>query len=202
MARELNFKLSNSEFSLIPTKIERRKIYGWTETKAVDSNGNSCMQVGLDSNGINLISSGSIKLGIIGDDGDWVEKSELQAVHSDGTPAELCPSSFDSPIILKDKATNEDLLDLIVSSVYQLSGDSAEECAKIIGNEIYSFRFNYRSDYEDAPAFLISNGKDLFIITGQKANFEYLSLEESANVSDFGEDDVDIEDDELDFSMM
>lgn len=34
MARELQFKLGDSVYSFSPDKVDRKKIYGWTETVA------------------------------------------------------------------------------------------------------------------------------------------------------------------------
>ena len=202
MAKEISFKLGTDSFTLSPVKVERKKIYGWTEMKVTDTEGGLCRTVSLDSNGITVIPNGAIKMGMLSDSGRWVEKSELQYVHSDGSKAEMYPSSFDTGIILDKKATAEDLLDLLVTSVYVLSGDDAAKMAEKIGNDIYSFRFNYRADYEDSPAFLISNGSTIFILTGRMAKFEFLSLENQGTL-DVGEDEAeDIDLEELDFSMM
>lgn len=42
MAKELIFKLSGSDFAAAPVKLERKKIYGWTDTVATDKNGDVC----------------------------------------------------------------------------------------------------------------------------------------------------------------
>ncbi len=202
MAKEIAFKLGADSFSLAPVKVERKKIYGWTEMKVTNAEGGLCRAVSLDSNGIMVIPNGAIKMGMLSDSGRWVEKSELQYVHSDGSKAEMYPSSFDTGIVLDRKATAEELLDLLVTSVYVLSGGDASRMAEKIKDDIYSFRFNYREDYEDAPAFLLSNGSAVFILTGQMAKFEFLSLENQGTL-DAGEDDAEeIDLEELDFSMM
>jgi len=202
MAKGIQIKLGTDVYSLSPVKVERRKVYGWTELKVLDLNGQPCRQASLDSNGTTVIPTGAIKMGIVSDDGKWVEKSELQAVHSDGSKAELCPSSFDTGISLDTKATTEDLLNLLVTSVYVLSGENSGDLAQKVGNDIYSFRFNYRADYEDAPAFLISNGQLVFILAGVKAELEFISLEEQGDLDTNDEEPDEFDLDELDFSMM
>ena len=202
MARELSISLGGATYNLAPVKVERRKVYGWTELRAIDSEGDLCRSASLDSNGVTVIPTGAIKLGIIGEDGKWLDKSELQPVHADGTRANLIQSSFDTGINLDKKASAEDLLDLLATSVYVLDGEGAGDLAVKTENDIYSFRFNYNADYEDSPAFLVSNGQQVFIIVGRKAQFEFLSLDEAGdlNLEEDEPDEFDLDD--LDFSMM
>ena len=178
MARELSINLGNASFHLAPIKVERRKVYGWTELRAYDPDGELCRNASLDSNGVTIIPTGAIKLGIVGEDGKWLDKSELQPVHADGTKADLIQSSFEKGIILDKKASAEDLLDLLVTSVYVLDGEGINDLAEKTASDIYSFMFNYNADYEDSPAFLVSNGQQVFIVVGRKAQFEFLSLDD------------------------
>ena len=201
MAKPLNLVLGGNTFDLAPTKIERKKLYGWTELRAVDSDGNVCRQAVLDADGKTIVPKGATKIGMMTAGGNWMERSELEARHADGSPAELLPSSFDGVIELREKVPVEALLDCIVSSVYQLDGDTAADLAAAIGENIYTFNFNYRPGYEAAQAFLISNGSTAFIITGTAAQFEFIGLEQIA-VLDEPDEEVEMEDDELDFSMM
>lgn len=200
MAKALNLVLGGNTFALALTKVERKKLYGWTELRATDPDGTVCRQAGLDSNGVTIIPKGATKIGMIREDGNWMEKDELQAVHSDGSVAEAIPSSFDGEIKLNRKVEPEKLLDSVISSVYQLSGDGAEDLAKAIGNDVYMFTFSYRGGYDAADGFLISNGTVPFIFVGTEAQFEFIGLEEQA-VLDEPEDEVEVEEDDLDFSM-
>ena len=43
MAKELIFKLNGKDFSGAPVKLERKKIYGWTDTVVTDRNGDACV---------------------------------------------------------------------------------------------------------------------------------------------------------------
>lgn len=200
MAKALNLILGGSTFALAPTKVERKKLYGWTELRVTDPDGSVCRQAGLDNNGVTIIPKGATKVGMLREDGNWMEKDELQAMHADGSVAEAIPSSFDGEITLNHKVEIEELMDCIVTSVYQLEGEGAEEFVKAIGNNIYKFPFSYRGGYDAADGFLLSNGTTPFIIVGTEAQFEMIGLEEQVAV-DEPDDEVEMEEDELDFSM-
>ena len=135
MAKELEFRLGDHLLSLSPTKLERKKLYGWAEMRATTPDGALCNQAGIDISGKIIIPKGATRIGMVGEDGLWLEKESLVAVHADGTLAEPITSSFDTTINLVEKATIEDLLDLRVSAVYQLSGEDCEElrvCLEVI----------------------------------------------------------------------
>lgn len=200
MAKELEFRLGDHLLSLSPTKLERKKLYGWAEMRATTPDGALCNQAGIDISGKIIIPKGATKIGMVGEDGLWLEKESLVAVHADGTPAEPIISSFDTTINLVEKATIEDLLDLRVSAVYQLSGEDSEELKGLLGGDIYTFPFSYRGGYETSMAFLLSNGSVVYIITGEKIVFDYVGLDEQGVLTECEE--VDIEEDEFDFSMM
>lgn len=200
MAKALNIAIGGSTYALAPTKVERKKLYGWTELRATDPDGIVCRQAGLDSNGVTIIPKGATKIGMLREDGNWMEKSELQAMHADGSVAEAIPSSFEGEINLNRKVEVEKLMDCIVTSVYQLEGDGAGDLAKAIGTDIYMFPFSYRGGYDASDGFLLSNGTTPFIFVGTEAQFEMIGLEEQA-VVDEPDDEVEMEEDELDFSM-
>ena len=201
MAKTLLIKHNGNQFAAVPTKLERKKVYGWTELRATTSDGSICKQASLDSNGQTVIPKGGIKLGTLTDNGEWMDKSELIAVHPDGTAAEFFPSSFDSDIILDKKVSAEEFLNTVISAVYQLDIDNASELSSAIGSDIFSFKFSYRGDYDVSDAFLLSNGTTTYIFVGKPAQFEFIGLEEQG-VIDEPDEEVEIDEDELDFSMM
>ena len=199
MAKPLNLIFGGTTYALVPTKVERKKLYGWTELRATDPDGIVCRQAGLDGNGMTIIPKGATKIGLLREDGNWMEREELQAVHSDGSAAEAVPSSFDGDIHLNRKVEPECLLDRVISSVYQLGGESAASLAQAIGMDIYMFPFSYRGGYDAADGFLLGNGSTPFIFVGTEAQFEFVGLDEQV-VLDESEEEVEMED-ELDFSM-
>ena len=70
--------------------------------------------------------------------------------------------------------------------------------ADLNSGKLYYFVFNYRADYEGDDAFLISNGNDVFAITGMKSDFEFIGLED--NEQELVPEETQVEDD-LDFAM-
>lgn len=42
MAKELRFSLSGTEYASAPVKLERKKIYGWSDLVATDKSGEVC----------------------------------------------------------------------------------------------------------------------------------------------------------------
>ena len=87
MARELTFKLAGSDYSAVPVKLERKKIYGWTSIVATDRAGDVCNSVYLSPDDSLIIPSGGLKQATVDINGRWVEKSELTAYSADGTEA-------------------------------------------------------------------------------------------------------------------
>ncbi|MDR1594012.1 MAG: hypothetical protein LBS43_05945 [Prevotellaceae bacterium] len=205
MAREITFLVNDKEYAGSPTKIDRKKLYGWTENIALDDDGNECKLVSMDESGTLIIPKGGIALGIVSDDGFWVQRSELKAVYEDGTSAELMSSSYSVPIELSKKVGVDEFLDYSIQSFYQLDGIS-DELVNYIGEDIYSFTYCYRDSYEGKTAFLLtagdeSKGKNLFMMIGALNEFEMLSLSQTSVIEEDPEIEEEEEDTEIDFSM-
>ncbi|MEI7948379.1 MAG: hypothetical protein WCJ02_16875 [bacterium] len=198
MASALKFRLGGVEFESVPTKVERKKLYGFTDVVATDRTGAVCTTAQVDPDGELLIPPGSIKSGLIDADGAWCERSELVAVDSDGKELPIVPSSFGQTIELSEKVTDEVFLDHVWKSVYQL--DSAD-LAKAVGKDIYSFVFNYRADASAGDGYLVSVDDKVFLFDGEKLAFEYIGISEESILDDPAEETA-AEDEDLDFSMM
>jgi hypothetical protein len=202
MPKSLTFELKGTSFSLEPVRIDRKKMYGWSETVAYDTNHRPCSMVMIDDTGTIIIPKGGTGLGLLDGDGKWVDSSSLKAVDAEGNPVEKIPSSFSAPVLLSETATSQNLLDHSITSIYVLR--ASEQCQALVEELrkgiIYTFNFNYREDYEDAPAFLIESQDTIFLLVGKKNDFEYIALEQTGAI----EEEVDTidEDDELDFTMM
>ena len=80
MAKELIFKLFDTWFAATPVKLERKKVYGWTETIATDKNGEACVSAYLSPDDSLVIPSGGIKQATVDSDGRWIDKQERWAV--------------------------------------------------------------------------------------------------------------------------
>lgn len=198
MARELVFKLGGADYGAAPVKLERKKIYGWTNTVATDKDGNVCGSAYLSPDDALVIPSGGLQQATVDNEGRWVKKSELTAYSEDGTePLAILPSSFDAPIELKDKATKEEYLDNDWESVYQLVN---ADLAAAVGDDIYKFEFNYTKGTNHNDAYLMNTPGGLFLFAGDKQEFPLVSLAEETTIDD-NEEPEDESIDELDFSM-
>lgn len=199
MARTLSFKINSHEFIASPTKVDRRKLYGWTELLVSDTNGNLCRQAAINSDGVTIINQGATKLGIVSEDGLWVERNELIAVDKDGNEIKPVASSFDCGCLLEESAPMDEILNLNVSSVYQITTDNELSFRNEIGDTVYKFHFNYRSGFFPTIAFLLANSEGIFMLTGTPAKIEFIGLDESGVIDDTDEFEIE---DELDFGMM
>jgi hypothetical protein len=196
MAKELKFTIAGTEYGAAPVKLERKKIYGWSDLVATDKSGDVCDAVYLSIDDALLIPSGGYKQGTVDDSGRWVEKSELTACDKDGNPLQQLDSSFDAVIELKEKVSAEEFLDNDWEAVYQLVNP---DLAAAIGNDIYIFDFCYRAGVNHNYGYLMNATGGLFLFAGDKQEFPLLSLAEQTVIDEVEE--VEEEIDELDFSM-
>jgi hypothetical protein len=196
MAKALNFILQSAQYTAAPVKVDRKKLYGWTETLALDDDGRECKSVTMDETGTVMIPKGGIGMGILSPSSRWVERSSLIAVTADGQKAELIPSSYDNPITLDKTVNVEEFLNYTITAMYQLESD----LAAALGEAIYTFTFNYRADYEGSDAFLIAQGGDVFMLLGYNPGFEFIGLEEAEAVAEETADDEE-ESGDIDFAM-
>ena len=198
MAKELRFSLSGTEFTSAPVKLERKKIYGWSDLVATDNAGEVCNTAYLSPDDALLIPSGGYKQGVVDDAGRWIEKSELMACDSDGVELPQYPSSFDAVISLDKTVTEEEFLDNDWEAVYQLVN---ADLAAAVGDNIYKFEFSYRGGINHNDGYLINTPGGLFLFAGDKQEFPLVSLADQT-VIDEVEEEAEEEIDDLDFSML
>ena len=197
MAKELQFKLNGADYGAAPVKLERKKIYGWTDTVATDRSGDVCSSAYLSPDDALIIPSGGLKQAVVDDGGRWVEKSELKAYDEEGNKLlPILPSSFDAPIDLKQKATVEEFLDNDWEAVYLLVNT---DLAAAVGNDIYKFDFNYRASTNHNDGYLINTPGGLFLFAGDQQEFPLVALADETTIDDTEEPEEEIDD--LDFSM-
>lgn len=199
MARELTFKINKKEYNVTPEKIDRKKLYGWTEILALDEQGRECKLVTTDDTGTLIIPKGGTALAILTGEGDWVERNTLKTVDDEGKEAKLITSSFSLVIELKNKISEEEYLDFSITDYYQLN-NAAAELIKAIGKDIYTFDYTYLDSYETTPAFLMVSDETLYMLIGYKNKFDMLCLGDCGNI-DEDDDYIEVSDDDLDFSM-
>jgi len=201
MAKLLSFTIGKEEFTAEPVKIDRKKLYGWSEIHAFDDNENECMLVSTDASGTIIIPKGGISLGIESNDGKWVERSRIKTVSADGSDRVMTPSSYNRVNALTEKVTDEEFLDCSITSFYYLA-NSKPELLDAIGDDIYKLDYCYRDSYETDPAFLlvseVKGKKELFMFVGTPNDFEFIGLNE---ITAEELDDDEEESDEIDFGM-
>ena len=198
MAKELQFKLSGADYSAAPVKLERKKIYGWTDTVATDRDGEVCQSAYLSPDDSLIIPSGGLKQAVVDSNGRWLDKTELKAFSEDGAKElPVLPSSFDAPIELKTKATAQEFLDNDWESVYQLDNP---DLAAAVGNDIFKFEFSYRGGTNHNDGYLMNTPGGLFLFAGDKQEFPLVALADETTIDDT-EEPVEESIDELDFSM-
>ena len=199
MARKAEFSINGHSVKAELKKIDRKKIYGWSTIDVFDENGSKCKLAGL-AEGQFVMPSGSTALVSLNLKGEAVSKSSLVGVDSAGKKVEKVPSIYDQKVMLRE-ATLDEYLAMAVKSVYQLQIDENKEdlINELNDGKIYYFVFNYRADYEGDDAFLISNGTDVFAITGMSSELEFIGLEDNEQEL-VTEDTAEVEDD-MDFAM-
>ena len=204
MARPLNFKIGKQVFDLVPLKLDRKKLYGWSEKIVLDTQDEPCNTLTLFQDKSMIIPKGGTGLGSISEDGNWIEKSDMMYVDEDGSSAELVPSSYDGEIELKETVSIEFFLEHNITSIYSLQGEEKHPdfVKAVAGNdEIFTFVFNYRADYEGDPAFVLENDGEVFVLVGKKIEFEFIGLD-GAGALDEEEPETEEVEDEFDFAMM
>jgi len=159
-------------------KLERSKLYGSKRRIPVDVDGKPCVRAALTDDGEVLILSGMAAQGWFDDLGRQVEASEMEAQTPDGIALELVPSTLGVSQPLEGPVSPMEVLDLAVSSVYQLTADTIadELAASLASGEVWRFRFNYRSDFLAETAYLLANDAGIFALIGQPATAPYLQL--------------------------
>jgi len=203
MPRTLTFAFGGGECAVEPMKIDRKKLYGWTEVHAFDDDGNECQLVSTDASGTIVIPRGGIGLGMESEEGKWVERAELRTVNEDGSDARLTPSSYSAVIELMRKATDEEFLDCSITGFYHLVGADPGLIAAV-GGDIFTFDYCYHDAYETSPAFVlateIDGSMELFMFVGVRNDFPFIGLDE-VSTPDEGQTDEEEESDDIDFSM-
>ena len=202
MAKNLTFSINKTNYSAGITKVDRDKVYGFVEEQVLDKNGNLCSTGALLDDGQTLVLTGATAMKTVTDNNEEVDKKALKAVYMDGKDAILVPSSYEGTIELA-KATIDDLFNLEVNSIYQLTWEDASAKSSMLkeleNGNLFSFVFNYRADYEGADAILLSAQNEVFILTGLILEFEYLENKTAAPLVELESAE---QEEEVDFGML
>ena len=200
MARTVEFSINSLSMTAELKKVDRKKIYGWSKIEVYDENKSKCKLAGL-ADGTYILPSGSTSLVTLNTKGEIVSKKDMVGLDLNGKPVEKVPSVYDKTVMLRE-ATIDEYLSLSVKSVYQLNISENKEAflKELNSGKIFYFIFNYREDYEGDDAFLLSNGNEIFAITGMLSESEFVGLMDNEKELVIEESEEN-EDDDLDFAM-
>ncbi len=200
MAKEPKFIFKDKSFNAALVKVDRDKVYGWTEMKYTDSNNKQCSFVNILDDGRTMIGSGGLAYRTIDSTGLEIDKSTLLALNADGSVAEKKPSVFDIDNILSTDKTLQDYMSMDVKSVYQLSmAEGMQDLLTLLAeHKVLYFTFNYRAGYELDDAFLIHQGEVVFAVIGKISDYVYATLDVPVVLEEESEDTGE----DVDFGMM
>lgn len=199
MGRKAEFLINGQSFLAEILKVDRKKIYGWSKVDVFDEKGSECRMADLVE-GRHVLPAGSSALVTLNTKGETVSKSSLIGVDAQGNIAPLVPSIYDQTVVLR-AADMDEYFSLAVKSVYQLKFEELPNgiMADLKNGKIYYFIFNYRADYEGDDAYLVSNGTDVFAITGKCSEFEFIGLND--NEENLVLDEEPMIEEDMDFAM-
>ncbi len=200
MAKTVHFVSNKFTFEAELIKLDREKVYGYTEEKYYDLNNQLCKSAYLLEDGKTVVPAGGFAMKMVHNNKE-ISRKELIAVDSDLNPLTQIPSVFDKDVILKEDYTMEDYLSLNITSVYQLeiASGKRELIDYLSAGNFLGFEFNYRAGYDTNSAFLIAASGEVFAVIGTLVDFEYLSLQQIPTIEEV---EVAEEEDELDFGML
>ena len=202
MARTVVFNLDGevSEFAI--SSLRREKLYGKKVKQVVDESGDETKTAYLTRDGSALLPPGSMSSMYLDDNWNVVERRDLRAVDDDGNEVADVDSTLGTEVPLEGPIEPSRVLDHVSKAVYALSPETLGESLResLENGNIYETRFSYRTSFDDAPAFLFANEEGHFLIVGDEATFDFLTLDRAKDADDADEDD-DPFDDDLDFSM-
>ena len=203
MARGINLSYKGSDYNLGITKIDRKKIYGYTVVDVKDDNGSKCGLASITDDGKHILSSGCIGYTSMNENNEYVANNYIKRLDADGNTLERIQSSFDLDKIELTKTSLEEYLKLHVKSVYELNpnedGVDMNALVELLKTEkVLKFSFNYRSDYDEDTAFLLQSNETVFMVIGSISPFEFIGLEKIVE-EEILEDE---EEDDFDFGML
>ncbi len=197
MSRVIEVRFAGKESSFRVNKIERSKLYGSRRRIPIDPQGRECSLASLTEDGKFILPKGSTALLYVDEQGELVERNQLQAVDANGKTVQKQDSE-----ILEIEATLpvEDLLNFIISNAYQLEpvfvSSNLEE--SLSQGTLYSLPHFHDNGDENKQSFLLSNDNGYFVLSGERTGFEFIGLSEAdLSPPDMGEEPFE----NIDFSM-
>ncbi len=191
MAREIVVSYQGQTSRLPLRRVDRSKLYGRKRRLVVDALGNPCTPALLTIDGSVLLPAGGVASQYVDQSFDSVEREDLLAVDALGNELPRIESSLGDLRVLEGPVPDSRVLDVSVTSVYQLDEhDLAQPLLEALARgEIFETRFNFRRSTRESPLFLVRNEEGLFALVGTETGFAYASYELPASDTVAGEDD-------------
>ena len=198
MARQIILRFNNKNSKFDFKKITRSSLYGSKKRIALDESNKSCILANIETRYGTIINSGDASNVHVDNKNNYINKSEIIGIDSEGNKIDRFPSTINIPQVVNK--TNENyLLDFDCSSLYNLKPDILESDfqEKLDNGDIFSFNFNYYEDFNVEKGVIIKNDNGYFAIIGKEIFHSW--IEKSENISEGFEtpDDIDI-----DFEML
>lgn len=203
MPRLLTFIFQDRNETANIEKFDRKRLYGWSENRVYAQNNQECESGYLLEDENMVLPKNATANILLSNDGTWIDKSQLGGFSEDGEELELIDSSFNDAIELNTKVGAQFLLEHAITNIYLLKLEERlkrrllDELKR--SDEVFYFYFSYTKRYAQESAFLVSNGEELFILSGKRLTFEYVGTED-LNFETLYEESLEI--DAVDFAMM
>ena len=199
MARELILNLNKKKSHFQISKIDRKKLYGFKKRLYLDEKGKECSRANLEEEtGIVFVSS-DISSCYINYKGNFIEKKELEAIDDKGKKVTKQESTLGKDVKLEPTSA-EEALNLKVNSVYHLEPKNFDKDlkSKLDKGEVFSFPFNYYSDFKLEDGIILKSEKNYFALIGRKTMCNWIG----EHSDELPEEVEEFEDNDLDFEMM
>jgi hypothetical protein len=201
MAKPIVVNLKGAESTFSFAKLDRAKLYGRKRRLILGPDKEPCQRASLLEDGSLLLRSGMTAQGYFDDDGNVVSQSQFVGFDTDGNQIERQPSTLGIAQDLAGPVAPEEVLDLELTTVYQVTPDEIEgPLEKSLGDgDIYRFPLNYSADFRVETAFIVKNEEGYFVLVGAPTEPQW--SEPHVVPSEIFESSDDDAEDDLDFEM-
>tara|TARA_B100001093_G_C26842723_1_gene1021337 strand:- start:342 stop:938 length:597 start_codon:yes stop_codon:yes gene_type:complete len=198
MARLIILSLNNEEAKFEFKKISRANLYGSKKRVFLDSQDEVCQTAVIDKMYGILIQSGDASSVYMDSQQNYIEKENIVGLDEDGSLINRIDSTLNISQKLK-KITIEEFLNFSFTSLYSLTQIELPKALEesLTQGEIFSFNFNYYSDFRVETGILLKNDDGLFALIGKK-NIISWADKEALPTEHFESPD----DGEIDFEML
>ncbi len=182
--------------SFMVTKINRSKLYGSKRRIAIDAQGQECARAGLTRDGMYILPAGGTAVLYLDEQGDVVERNQLQAIDSEGDVIKPGESTLDAALELGQAVEAAEVLECNITRAYALEPVfiSAGLEDSLSQGVIFRLPLPSPEGSNSRQSFLLGNDAGYFLLIGEQMGFECIGLAEAdLTPPDIGEDGYDID---------